>query len=187
MLALTRQKLLGHLAELPILINLYQRRDPQFYEKSIVWLASLETSLLQMRHPLAGMAATERGKALAIRDGYRDPDTVVDATSRRKISYATTVAILSRVEVALLAEIADIDARFKQWREKMAQFIAVATNDHPIPLPPGEPRQAWLEQIWNSFHVTPETRSMYQYLSTVMARSDRFYLLEDLIENLLDT
>ncbi|OQX64135.1 MAG: hypothetical protein B5M56_00745 [Desulfococcus sp. 4484_241] len=186
MLALTRERISAHLQKVPILIDLYQKHDSMFINRTVMWLFDLEKILLQVKDPLASFVAIERGKFLAISDGYRDPSSQTIPTTKRKSGLVTAMIILEKVETALLKKIDDIDSKFEIWREKMAQFIAVATNSHPIPLPPKEPRQSWLEEIWCNFSVTVETQSMYNYLNTVMHKSDRLYLLNELIENTLN-
>ncbi|MDY6857247.1 MAG: hypothetical protein SWO11_21605 [Thermodesulfobacteriota bacterium] len=186
MLALTRERISVHLQELPILIDLYQKHDSMFINKTVIWLFDLEKILLQIRNPLASFVAIERGKILAISDGYRDSNSQTVSTTKRKSGLVTAMIVLGRVEAVLLKKLDDIDSKFEIWREKMAQFIAVATNSHPIPLPPTEPRQSWLKEIWSQFSVTVETKSMYNYLNTVMNTSDRLYLLNELIENTLN-
>lgn len=185
MLALTRHKLLEHLQTLSNIVDFYRRHDPLFESAAIDWLEKVEQTFLQLRHPLAGSVAVERAKILAVSDGYRDYEASLSGTSRRKAGNVTLVIVLGRVETMLLQDVMRIDTQFSSWREKMAQFIAVATNEQPIPLPPSEPRQVWLQQLWHGFHTTPETHSMYVYLNTVMSSSDRLYLLDELIENLL--
>jgi hypothetical protein len=187
MLAYTRERIVAHLHEMPPLIDLYQRHNPLVIDKSIDWLDSVEKSLMQLRNPLASFVATERGKIIATSDGYRDDAIALDHRSKRKVRMATTAVILSRVEESLHRLVIDIDEQFSDWRERMAQFIAVATNNsNGIPLPPTEPREQWLKSVWQSFTVTPETRGMYNYLNTAINQTDRLYLLNELIENLIN-
>ena len=185
MLALTREKLVTHLQKTPSLVDMYQQRNPAFVEKTVTWLAELEQILLQVRSPLASHVAAERGRILAVFDGYRDGQISTKRVTRRKASLATTMLVLGQVDTSIQKVLDDIDGKFAIWREKMAQFIAVATNSHPIPLPPTEPRQAWLREVWRQFAVTNETQGMYNYLNTVMSRSDRLYILDELVGNLL--
>ena len=186
MLALTREKLSAHLQEMPSLIDLYQRRDPMFINRTVTWFSVLEKILLQTRNPIASFVAVERGKVLAISDGYRDPSVPTSSTTKRKAGFVTTMMVLGRVEAVLLDTLNDIDAKLEIWREKMTQFVAVATNSHPIPLPPPEPRQAWLKEVWRQFSISVETQSMYNYLNAAMDASDRLYLLGELVENILN-
>lgn len=186
MLALTREKLLTHIQEIPHLIDMYQKRDVFFIEKTIEWLHDTENSLLQLRNPLVSFVASERGKIVAIHDGYIDPDVIKNYSSKRKARSATVVLTISHVENVLQNLISEIDKQFDIWREKLVQFIAVATTNGSIPLPPTEPREAWLKKVWGNFSITPETQGMYNYLNTAMSQPDRIYLLNELIENLLN-
>jgi len=53
------------------------------------------------------------------------------------------------------------------------------------PLPPSEPREAWLRSVWSMLNVNGETQNMYRYLSTALQPADRSYLLDQLLDNLL--
>ena len=188
MLAYTREQIITHLHELPSLINMYQEQDFRFIEKSIQWLVSVENTLIALRNPLASYVAVERGKIIASHSGYQNENISPEHLSKRKIRMATTALVLSEVEESLHQIVIDIEKQFSIWREKMAQFVAVATNNNSgaIPLPPTEPRNEWLKSSWANFAVSPETQGMYNYLNTAMSQSDRLYLLNELIENLIN-
>jgi len=186
MLALTRERIVAHLQQVAQLIDVYQRRDPTFVDKTVTWLSELEEMLLQLKNPLASFVAVERGKVLALSDGYRNGDSIASGTSKRRAGYATTVVVLGEVESALLDMLKDIDIKFGSWREKMAQFLAVATAGAPISLPDSGPTQSWLQSVWEELPVSAETGNMYNYLNTVMTLTDRLYILEELISNLLN-
>ena len=186
MLALTREKFLGHLQEIPHLIFLYQKGADNFVKETIVWLEQTEESLLQLRNPLASFVASERGKIAAVHDGYIAPDVEITSRTKRKAQSVSALLAICRVEAAMQKTINQIDTQFNVWREKMAQFIAVATTYESIPFPPEEPRNAWIISVWKNFTITDETRGMYNYLNTAMCQSDRVYLLNDLLENLIN-
>jgi hypothetical protein len=155
-----------------------------FTENTVRWLVQVEETLLQLHNPLVSLVAAGRGKILAASDGYTDPSVSIDRTGKRKRSLATIMVILSEIESAIRKRIDDIDAKLGAWQEKMVQFIAVATVNNSIPLPPDEQREAWLRTIWRSFQVSREMEGMYNYLNTVMAECDRLYILNEIVENL---
>jgi len=186
MLAFTREKLISHLLQIPPLVDLYQNHDPLFAERVVDWLSELEESLGQMRLPTAGMAASERALILAIADGYRDQEIEVSSRRPRKAKQAAAALAINRMQSELRRRIEEIDEQFDAWRERMAQFIAVAINSNHIPLPPTEPRNAWLSNIWKSWGSNGETQSMYNYLNAAMTQGDRIFLLDELISNILD-
>ncbi len=185
MLALTREKLLEHLQEVNALVNRYQSRDSVFVAKSLNWLQEVEKSLLQIRSPAASLVAGERARLLAAGDGYRDPSLSDRTTSRRKAILAMTALVVSRVSDNLRGIIADIDAKFDPWRDKMAQLLALATESRPIPLPPTEPRHLWLQNVWRQLGRNGDTHRLFDYLNASMTMSDRLFLLDEMIERLL--
>lgn len=188
MLALTREMIYGHLEKVSSLIDLYQNRDYVFIEKTIIWLTEVEKTLARLRHSLASYVAIERGKIIAVADGYQDPSIILsDRRSKRKTTFATALVILCNVESTLMDVINKIDEQFQTWQEKMVQFLAVASTEVAIPLPPTEPRQKWLNEIWSSLGKTEKAKNMFNYLNSAMKPTDRLFLLNFLMENMVET
>lgn len=186
MLAITREKVLEHLREVPRLADLYRDRDPAFRERVLDWLSQVEESLGRLRNPLASRAAAERTTILAVADGLREPG-IDGSVSVRKATRATVSLALRRVEEALRELVESTDRKLDEGREKMTQLLAVATAAQPIPLPPTEPRQAWLEKVWRSLETSNGTQGMYAYLNAALRPSDRLYLLDEIVTNLVQS
>lgn len=186
MLAYTRERIIGHLQEASRLVDLYQRREPSFPAAVVAWLAGVEESLGQLRLPLTALVASERGRIIAVGDGFRDPALVTERTTPRKATLAVAVLALTRVQEELRRKVAEIDGQFDAWREKMAQFLAIATTKAPIPLPPTEPRDAWLATVWKGLNVNGEVQGMYRYLGAALQPNDRLFLLDEVLGNLLN-
>ena len=184
MLAALREQLVGSLQEVPEVMNFYIKNPPIFVDRTIQWITKTEQTLQKFRIPTSSLLATERGKILATLDGYRDPE-VTDSKSTRKAMRATACLALSRIEPAIRADIHQIDEKFDHMRNKMAQLLAVSSSTSPIPLPPTEPKTLWLQKVWKNLAIQPETKGMYEYLNTALKYSDRLYLLEEVIDNLL--
>jgi hypothetical protein len=186
MLFATREILLEKLLHLPKLIDAYQRNDVDFVARAIDWLLDVEKSLSQLRSPLTSLVASQRSRIISAQNNYRESSLQGDKISRRKTVDITTSLALSEVESALVRQLQEIDDKFDLWREKLAQFISVASTSVAIPLPPTNPLREWLKQIWQSWQTLDETRAMYNYLNTVMSPNDRFQLLGELLENHLN-
>ena len=183
MLAYTRERILQHLAELPSLINLYQTHDPDFIPNAVIWLSQVEGTLLQLRLPAVSSIAAGRARIIAALDGYYDGQLSSEKMSRRKASMLITSLVLSQAQDQLYKAISDIDVKFELWREKLAQFLAVASIKKPIPLPITEPRDVWLKNVWIGFDLGDETQGMYRYINAVTQLADRLFLLGELINN----
>jgi hypothetical protein len=106
--------------------------------------------------------------------------------SKRRAVNITALLALSDVEKVLIERIKDIDVKLDTWREKMAQFVSVASVSIPIPLPPTDPHHLWLKGIWASWKTIDETRAMFNYLNTAMTSADRIHLLDEMIINQLN-
>ncbi|MCF6178607.1 MAG: hypothetical protein L3J63_04350 [Geopsychrobacter sp.] len=186
MLIATREILLEKLLLMPALIDTYQRNDVGFAAKATGWLLELEQVLNRLRSPLTSVVANERGRIVAAQDGFCDSTLNGGRVSRRRRVNVTASLALGVVEAALVVLIQEIDKKTDIWREKLAQFISVASISVPIPLPPTDPRQDWLRQIWRDWQRVEEARAMHNYLNTIMAPGDRLHLLGELLDNHLN-
>lgn len=185
MLAVTRERLVDHLQRASALVDTYARRDPDYPRRVLAWMTELEETLGQLRSPLASMVAAERGLITAVDDGLRPPEVLRERISPRKAIRATASLSLAHVEGSLRSEVASIDHKLDEMRERMAQLMAIATNSHPIPLPVRDPRQAWLDGVWAGLAGNGETRSLYTYLNAALTAADRSYLLNEILMNLI--
>ncbi len=183
MLVATREIIIEKLLSLSKLIDLYQSGEVGFAEKTIVWLKDTEDSLSRLRSPLTSQASRQRSRVVAAVDGFRENGLSEGRISRRKAINITASLALSELEETLVQQLQSIDQKFDLWRDKLAQFISVASNKMPIPLPATNPRQDWLATIWQQWESIEETRAMHSYLSTVMTKHDRLHLFGELIEN----
>lgn len=187
MLAIAREILLDKLLKLPPLINAYQRNDVEFVPRANQWLQELEQALNQLRSPLTSMVAQQRGRIISAKEGYRDAELNQERISRRRAINITTSLAIGAAEKAIVERIREIDIKFDAWREKLAQFISVASVSIPIPLPPTELNPAWLKTIWLNWKNIEETKAMYNYLNTAMSPGDRWHLLGELLVNQLNS
>lgn len=183
MLVATREIILQKLLLLPALIDAYQQGEVGFADKANSWLQELEQSLAKLRSPLTSLASRQRARIIAAQNGFREEPLNGRKLSRTKSINVTASQALSEVEAELVSQVHMIDQKFDSWRDKLAQFISVASNVVPISLPPSSPRRDWLKQTWQSWGAIEETKSMYSYLNTVMSPGDRLHLFGELLEN----
>ncbi|MBP8829543.1 MAG: hypothetical protein KBG98_07815 [Desulfobacter sp.] len=183
MLVATREIILQKLLLLPALIDAYQQGEVGFADKAISWLHELEQSLAKLRSPLTSLASRQRARIVAAQNGFREGPLNGVKLSRTKSVNVTASQALGEVEAKLVSQVHMIDQKFDAWRDKLAQFISVASKSVPISLPPSSPRRDWLKQTWQSWGAIEETKSMYSYLNTVMSPGDRLHLFDELLEN----
>ncbi len=183
MRALLRETMAGRLLAVPRLTQRYQAADVAYVDETLAWLAGTAEVLQQLRHPSAALVASNQAKLLAARDGYR-PETVTE-TSTRKSVRATSAIVTGEVTTVLRAQIDEIDRYLDEMTDRMAQLLAVTSAESPIPLPPTEPRERWLDDVWRSMQNGNGAAGMYGYLNARLARSDRLYVMEQLLMNML--
>jgi len=186
MRSVLKEKLLAHLDQVSSLSNEYASSDPNYVEHIVTWLKDLEQILQQFRSPIASRISTERTKVLAIKDGRIDSTLVDPSVPRRKAQRIVASSCLGRVVETVSERVEEIDRDFDQMREKIAQLLAIASTRAPIPMPPPTNREAWLIKVWKSL-AGGETQSMYSYINTTLPMVDRLYILDRLLDNLLES
>ena len=183
MQSVIRETMVSALLEVSALTGRYAASDPKYVEAVSRWLESTETSLGKLRHPAAGFVASRRGLLEAAPDGYH-PDTVESGHSRKARRAAAAVAIAD-VEERLGDEVMRLDATFAEWHERMSQLVAVAAQHTDFPAP-REPREAWLMEVWRTLDVGNGAQGMFEYLSARLSRTDRLYVLDQIMRNVLE-
>lgn len=183
MLSYAREQLNEQLSRLSAVVDLYARNEPDFVERALEWIRETETRLQKLRNPRASLLAAERGKLLAAHEGR--PEGAGRSSARRQ-ARAVASEVLSACEASVREVIADADRRLDDTRTRLAQIVAVASAKQPIPLPPTEPRTAWLSKIWTGMSLVPEASGMVTYISATTRHVDILYLLDDLLSNLIE-
>jgi len=184
MMAFTRLRLMEKLARVPQLTSAYAGRDAAYVDHVIEWLADVEKTLTELRNPLASMVAIQRADIVSVDDG-RIPAEISDrVVNRRKLKRVAASQAMGRTEMALRETIADIDQKFDEVAEKLAQLLAVVSSVQPIAFPPYEPINKWLDEVWKGMSVVAETQGLFTYVSARLTLSDRRYLLQEVLDNL---
>jgi hypothetical protein len=178
-LGYTREVLIGHLQELPALVDLHQRGDADFPGQVLVWLGRVEATLGRLRNPLVGLAAGQRSALLAA--GERRPES--PQRNRRSEIRAAASRGLGEIEAALRQAVLDADARLAEAREKIVQLVAIASAAKPLSLPTAPADETWLTRLWRTLGENPGTETLYAYLNASLRPADRHYLLQDLLAN----
>lgn len=184
MLFFTREKLMAHLSEVPALGRAYAARDPSYVDAAVAWMASVEETLLRVRHPLSSLVSTQKARIQSVEDGYRPPEMPQDKGSVRQARRLVTALAVAQVEEVLRQVVASADARFNDLRDRLAQLLAVASAIQPIPLSEGLAREDWARRVWADLPITGETRGMHGYLSGAFQPTDLHQVLAEVLENL---
>lgn len=185
MQAYIREKLLSVQIETQTLINQYQTKNPEFVVNTIRWCKNLEEELTKLRLPLIGVVSSERGKLIAAMQGSVPQDSLTPK-SKRKLMNFQAVESIECINQQISQTIERIDVQFNGWREKIAQLAALSSNQQVIELDIEKLNNATLSNIWQQFGQHKETYNMFQYLAAAMPQADLFYLLRDIIINLLN-
>lgn len=183
MQSVIRETIVSALLEVSSLTERYATSDPKYVDAVCRWLEATETSLGKLRHPAAGFVAARRGLVEAASDGHR-PDAVEPGQSR-KMRRAVAAVAVADVEERLGDEVMRLDASFAEWYERMSQLVAVAAQHTDFPAP-REPQEAWLMEVWRTLDVGNGAQGMFEYLSARLSRTDRLYVLDQIMRNVLE-
>ncbi len=183
MQSVIRETMVTALLEVSALTDRYATSDPKYVEAVSRWLEATETSLGKLRHPAAGFVAARRGLLEAAPDGYR-PEAIEPGHSRKTRRAAAAVAVAD-VEERLSDEVMRLDANFAEWHERMSQLVAVAAQHTDFPAPRA-PHEAWLMEVWRTLDVGNGAQGMFEYLSARLSRTDRLYVLDQIMTNVLE-
>lgn len=190
MLFYTRENLVALLLPVPQLVDQLQRNDAGFPAATIAWLQQAEQTLARLRLPTVSLVAVERGKVVATQQGCSPPRPESSPGTRRpsarKATAFTALAAIDAVQAALRSLLAEQERRIDLAREKMTQLVAVGSAQSALPLPPTDPRDAWLDAVWRALNRNGETAGMYRYLGASLSLLDRRQLLDEVLTPLLD-
>lgn len=185
MLTMERELLLEHMARVTSLMDLYERGDASFVEHSMHWLREMEKLLQRFRSPEVSLLATLRGRIMAARDGYREPE-IDDKVSNRKMVRATVADCIAKADEAIRKRLHAINCELDGMSAKMYQLIALASAVRPINVTPKGNRETWLFTIWQGLGVDGPTNQLKGYLSASLALGDRLYLLDDIMRRFME-
>jgi len=177
-----RETLLAHLGELTTLADSYESGD--FAGRTTTWLRAIEESLGKLRHPQASLAAAERARISAAVDEPPAQDETGRRTRRKHVRWIAREA-LGRVEERLRHEVLAIDERFGEMRDKLAQAVALAHAQSPLPQPSTRSHEAWLRRSWCHCREVTNVAPLLLSLEAALKPTDRLNLLDDVLSNML--
>lgn len=184
MLAFQRETLLDQLLQLNHIAGSYALKDPEFVTKLDGWLDQTQEKLKPIRSPMTGKISAQRALLNSVPDGYRHPQIESSSRSYRKHQRAMGVLVLEEIEQMLREKVNSIDQELDILKEKVAQLLAIVSQKEPINIPE-QLGQDSLDRIWAQLGANNETRSMYLYIQAKTDRSDRHYLLREMITQLV--
>lgn len=181
MQSIIRERILEQLLSIPGLVDQYAAQEGSFMQSVAVWLRATEQALEPFRLPLVSRLATIRGLLIAASEGQLDTTT---AKVSRKQKRGEAIKLLQQSEEALREHITNIDRQFDEFREKLSQLLAVASNRKALPATEHITAD-YLDNVWELAKKVPENSTLALYLQGRLTETDRRYLLADLIEHLL--
>ena len=181
MLALQRETMIEQLLKLTQVAGQYSQRDPEFLLRLDQWLDQTQEKLKPLRSPIAGRISSQRALLTSVQDGYRHPQVENAGRSYRKHQRAVGVLVLEEIEQTLREKVDSIDGELDVLKEKVAQLLAIVSQKEPIEIP----EFLTMDRIWAQLGSNEETRSMYLYIQAKTDRSDRHYLLGEMITQMV--
>ncbi len=171
------------LSLLPALTGLSAQGDARYPDQAAEWLLATEQELSRLRRHEAGLFATLRGRLVATREGFRDPQVPGELTNRKALKAAAAV-YLSQGEALLRDTLSALDAQLQPLRGQLAQLISAGYLLGLLSPPDGVVHESWLRLCWSRLAEHEQTRGMAVYLTTALSPVDRLYLFDELLGNL---
>ncbi|MGJ8680442.1 hypothetical protein [Paraglaciecola sp.] len=184
MRSIAKEKIIHQLLLLTNITDKYMLLDPSYPQKSLTWLVETEKQLEPLRLPVVSRLASLRGMLVACDDGYQDPNIAQSSRSKRKAKRALTAHIISQAEQALREEVEVIDHGFSELIDKLSQLLAIRFSQQELPTTP-QVTMGYVDNIWGLLGDNQETKSMYRYIEARVGETDRRYLLQSLLDNML--
>ena len=184
MRSIAKEKIIQQLMELTSLTEKYMAMDPSYTPNVLAWLQETERKLEPLRLPLVSRLSSLRGLLIASGDGYQTPNISSNTVSKRKARRALTAHIVSESEQVLREEVDIIDHGFSELIDKLSQLLAISFAQQELPVTP-QVTMSYIDNIWRMLGDNLETKSMYRYIQARIGETDRRYLLQSLLDNML--
>ncbi|WP_299008439.1 hypothetical protein [uncultured Shewanella sp.] len=183
MKAYIKEKLLDELTHSQALTQQYKNRDTNFIKNTLIWIEGIENEFSKLRLAFVGVISAEKAKLLSVIKG----ENLTHTTRKIKEKNIAAVNTIDFINNKLYEEINAIDKNFEVWKDKIAQLSAISSKNNPIAIPiDGELSQDFLKTTWKNFGQASEGFHMHQYLSSILQQADLFYLLNIVINNLIN-
>lgn len=184
MQSVIRERIVEKLLEIPALVDHYRNQNSAFPELSVQWLSSTEKALEAFRLPLVSRLAGLRGMMIAAADGFTETASATPARNQRKFSRSVTMQLLQQAEETLHSHCQKIDTELDDYRDKLAQLLAVASAREALPA--GDPGSiSYIDKLWQQAKAAQENITMAQYVAARLSETDRRYLLTDIVRQLM--
>ncbi|WP_371195193.1 hypothetical protein [Glaciecola sp. SC05] len=184
MRSIAKEKIIHQLLQLSTLTDRYMQLDVAYPDKALAWLLETEKQLESLRLPVVSKLSVLRGLLIAIDDGYQDPSISDVSRGKRKAKRALAAYIISQAEQVLREEVDFIDHQFAELIDKLSQLLAISFAQQELPATP-QITMPYVDKVWSLMSQNQETKSMFRYIQARVGETDRRYLLQALLVNML--
>ena len=185
MQCILREKLMALAAALADVSEVYRTDSFRFVDAYLAWLKQAENDLLSTRSPICVLLQAESTLVASVMDGHR-PEHLEAGRSLKRCQRAVAAQSLERVSREIYSTIGRIDHLLDEMEEKLCHAIAVLASKNPDTYERLTPSQKGVDMIWSMLSMAPETIPIYSYFCAKLSLTDRNYLLEGIIQNILN-
>lgn len=165
--------------------EVYRTDSFRFVDAYLAWLKQAENDLLSTRSPICVLLQAESTLVASVMDGHR-PEHLEAGRSLKRCQRAVAAQSLERVSREIYSTIGRIDHLLDEMEEKLCHAIAVLASKNPDTYERLTPSQKGVDMIWSMLSMAPETIPIYSYFCAKLSLTDRNYLLEGIIQNILN-
>lgn len=179
------EKLGAQLGTLSPLLDRYQRADPLFADLALKWLEEAEKAMGTLRLPEGAEMSALRGRILKAADSLPAEENRPSRVAMRRARDAAAAEALERAESILRRRVLAAEERLKFFEEKLCEGLTAFLLQNDLPAR-GPAHQVWLLRIWEAFRQFQATRPLAVYMAASLSSTDRCYLLDQVLERVLE-
>lgn len=171
------EKLGSQLSKLTLLMDKYQREEPNFADDALEWLEESEKAMSILRLPEGSEMSALRGrimKAAHVSSTKEGHSTRKVQRQARDIAAADS---LERAEAIMRGRLHSSEERLQFFEEKLCEGITALMLQTPLP-EKTLPNMERLKRVWGLLRQEKSTRPLSLYLAASLSPSDRSFILD---------
>jgi hypothetical protein len=172
------------LLKVPLLVEQFEERDPDFFPAVKSWLASVEDTLSKNRMPQTSEIAVCRSALISIERGFLDGAALQNRIGARKLREARASHMLKHATDVITETIRFRRGQIDEAGRVMMQIVAVADHLGLIPPDSGQSHSAYLQSILLAMSNRAELISLVVHVTGLLGKSDTLIVLDRSIANI---
>jgi hypothetical protein len=174
------EEIQGLLQQASVLVNLQDKKSPDFVIQVRNWLVTIEDVLQRNRMPAASKLAVYRGQLIAADRGVIPPGiALIGAPTVRRVKEATAGELIRLAEALVWGVIEADQKRVAECEQVARQLVTIATFKKLIPLDGDRgSRSQYLNAVWHALLTDPDLQGGAIHMQTLVGPADALIILD---------